>query len=46
MVTITTGMPKAYLTGINDKSRRTVQNEPEVLPTHLPKIYLFAKRVL
>lgn len=43
MVTITTGMPKAYLTGINDKSRRTVQNEPEVLPTHLPKIYLFAK---
>lgn len=43
MVTITSGMPKAYLTGINDKSRRTVQNEPEVLPTHLPKIYLFAK---
>ena len=43
MVTITSAMPKAYLTGINDKSRRTVQNEPEVLPTHLPKIYLFAK---
>lgn len=43
MVTITSGMPKAYLSGINDKSRRTVQNEPEVLPTHLPKVYTFAK---
>lgn len=43
MVTITSGMPKAYLTGINDKSRVTVQNEPEVLPTHLPKIFTYAK---
>ena len=43
MTTITNAVPKTVLLGIQDLSTRTVPNAPEQLPTHLPKIYIFAE---
>ena len=43
MTTITNAVPKTVLLGIQDLSQRTVPNAPEQLPTHLPKIYIFAE---
>ena len=43
MVTIVSGAPRIYQTGIKDKSRRTVQAERESIPTFLAKVYGFAK---
>lgn len=43
MADIANGTPRAYLSGISDNSRRTVPNEPESIPTHLAKVYIFAK---
>lgn len=36
--------PMTVLDGIQDKSTRVLPLEPEVLPSHLPKVYLFAQR--
>lgn len=43
MVTIVSGAPRIYQTGIKDKSRRTVQAVREAIPTFLAKVYGFAK---
>lgn len=43
MVTIVSGAPRIYQTGINDKSRRTVQAVREAIPTFLAKMYGYAK---
>jgi hypothetical protein len=43
MVTIVSGAPRIYQTGIKDKARRTVQAERESIPTFLAKVYGFAK---
>lgn len=43
MVTIVSGAPRIYQTGIKDKSRRTVQAEREQIPTFLAKVFGFAK---
>jgi hypothetical protein len=43
MVTIVSGTPRIYQTGIKDLSRRTVQAEREQIPTFLAKVYGFAK---
>jgi hypothetical protein len=44
MNTIVNGAPMTISYGINDKSKRTLPIEAEVLPTHLPKIYIFAQK--
>lgn len=44
MSTIVNGAPMTILHGIQDKSTRTLPVEPEVLPTHLPKVYIFAQK--
>lgn len=36
--------PKTVLRGIQDLSSRTLPIEPEVLPTHLPKVYIYAQK--
>lgn len=43
MVTITSGSPRIYQTGIKDRSRRTVQAVRENIPTFLAKVYGFAQ---
>lgn len=43
MVTIVSGTPRIYQTGIKDKSRRTVQATRELIPTFLAKVYGYAK---
>ena len=43
MVTIVSGAPRMYATGIKDKTRRTVQAEREAIPTFLAKVFGFAK---
>lgn len=40
---ILNGTPSVRSLGTDDQSKRTVPNEPEVLPTHLPKVYTYAK---
>lgn len=35
-------MPQNYALGINDKSTRPAVFDPEELPTHLPKVYIWA----
>lgn len=44
MSQIRNAAPMTILRGIQDLSRRTVPPEPEVLPTHLPKIYIYAQK--
>jgi hypothetical protein len=44
MSTIVNGAPMTVLNGIQDKSTRVLPIEPEVLPTHLPKVYIFAQK--
>lgn len=44
MSQIINAAPMTILRGIQDLSRRTVPPEPEVLPTHLPKIYIYAQK--
>lgn len=36
--------PMTIMNGIQDKSTRVLPLEPEVMPTHLPKVYLFAQK--
>jgi hypothetical protein len=43
MVTIVSGAPRIYQTGIKDKSRTTVQPVREAIPTFLAKVYGFTK---
>lgn len=42
--TIVNAAPMTILQGTNDKSTRALVPEAEVLPTHLPKIYLYAQK--
>jgi hypothetical protein len=44
MSQIVNAAPMPILRGIQDLSTRTVPPEPEVLPTHLPKIYIYAQK--
>lgn len=44
MSQIRNAAPMTILRGIQDLSRRTVPPEPEVLPTHLPKVYIYAQK--
>lgn len=43
MVTIVSGAPRIYQTGIKDKSRKTVSAEREQIPTFLAKVFGYAK---
>lgn len=43
-VTIVNAAPMTIMLGTNDKSIRQPVREPEVLPTHLPKVYIYAQR--
>lgn len=42
--TIVNGAPMTVLRGTQDLSTRLLPIEPEVLPTHLPKVYMYAQR--
>ena len=42
--TIVNGTPMTYLQGIQDKSTRALLIEPEVMPSHLPKVYIYAQK--
>lgn len=42
--TIVNGAPMTILRGTQDLSIRTPLIEPEVLPTHLPKVYIYAQK--
>lgn len=42
--TIVNGAPMTILRGTQDKSTRTLAVEAEVIPTHLPKVYLYAAK--
>lgn len=42
--TIVNAAPQTNMLGVQDLSTRQLVAEPEVLPTHLPKIYLYAKK--
>lgn len=44
MVTIKNASPQAYLLGIQDVSGRGEQVQPEVLPTHLPHVFIYAEK--
>ena len=44
MSQILNAAPMTILRGIQDLSTRTVPPEPEVLPTHLPKVYIYAQK--
>ena len=44
MSQIRNAAPMTILRGTQDLSRRTVPAEPEVLPQHLPKIYIYAQK--
>lgn len=41
--TIVNGAPMTIALGTNDRSKRAPVYEPEVLPTHLAKLYIYAK---
>lgn len=42
--TIVNAAPMTIMLGTQDKSTRALVAEPEVLPTHLPKVYIYAKK--
>lgn len=42
--TIVNGAPMVYSLGTNDVSTRTPVIDPEVIPTHLPKVWLFGAK--
>lgn len=42
--TIVNAAPMAILRGINDKSIRALLPAPEEIPTHLPKVYIYAEQ--
>jgi len=42
--TIVSAMPSTRMLGVEDLSTRQQVPEPEAIPTHLPKIYLFAQK--
>jgi hypothetical protein len=44
MSQIVNAAPMTILRGIQDLSSRTVPPEAEVLPTHLPKVYIYAQK--
>ena len=44
MNSIVNAAPMTIFRGTDDKSTRALITEPEVLPTHLPKVYIYAKR--
>lgn len=44
LLAIQNGTPGVYALGTDDKSTRTPPTVPDVLPTHLPKIYLYTKK--
>lgn len=44
MINIKNGAPRAILQGIKDESGRAPVIEPELLPSHLPHVFLFAER--
>lgn len=44
MSTIVNAAPMTIFRGTDDQSTRALVPEPEVLPTHLPKIYIYAKK--
>lgn len=44
MPTIVNGAPMLYSRGIDDKSTRALVSEAEAIPTHLPKVYIYAKK--
>lgn len=44
MVNIINAAPQANLLGIKDESRRVPLIEPEVVPTHLPHVFGFARK--
>lgn len=44
MVTIKNASPQAYLLGIRDESGRGELLQPEMLPTHLPHVFIFGER--
>jgi hypothetical protein len=44
MSQILNAAPMTILRGTEDLSTRTVPVEPEVLPTHLPKVYIYAQK--
>lgn len=42
--TIVNAAPMTIFRGTDDKSTRALVPEPEVIPTHLPKVYIYAKK--
>lgn len=44
MSTIVNAAPMTIFRGTDDKSTRALVPEAEVLPTHLPKVYIYAKK--
>lgn len=44
MSSIVNAAPMTIFRGTDDKSTRALVAEPEVLPTHLPKVYLYTKK--
>ena len=44
MYTIRNATPRAILRGIKDESGRPPVYEPEMIPTHLPHVYLFSQK--
>ncbi len=42
--TIINAAPRPVLRGIKDSSGRAPVNEPDLIPTHLPHVYVFAER--
>ena len=42
--TIVNAAPMTIMLGTQDKSTRALVAEPEVLPTHLPKVFIYAKK--
>lgn len=42
--TIVNAAPMTIFRGTDDKSTRALVSEPEVIPTHLPKVYIYAKK--
>lgn len=44
MSTIVNAAPMTIYRGTDDQSTRALVPEPEVLPTHLPKMYIYAKK--
>lgn len=42
--TVVNGAPMTYFFGTDDQSTRALQREPEVRPTHLPFVWMYARK--